>query len=110
MKLVLVPLMLLASSTLMAFAWLGHIRFRKKGYALALVASWALVLPEYVLNVSAIRWGIGTYTGGEMAAINLSTGVVCVALVARYFLGEQLLPRQIAGFALMTLGVGLIVL
>ena len=109
-KLLVVPLMLLVASVLMAFAWLGHIRFKKKGYVLALFASWLLVLPEYVLNVTAIRWGFGTYTGGEMAALHLSAGVVCVALVSRFLLGEKLLPVQIAGFALMTFGVTLVVM
>ncbi|MCO4774181.1 MAG: DMT family protein [Deltaproteobacteria bacterium] len=75
----------------------------------ALFGSWLLVLPEYILNVSAIRYGHGTFTGGQMAAMNLSSGVVCVALVARYFLGEKLSRRQILGFVLMTLGVVLVV-
>ncbi|HHH29527.1 MAG TPA: small multidrug resistance protein, partial [Polyangiaceae bacterium] len=73
--------MLLLSSLLMAFAWLGHIRFRQRSYYTALALSWLLVLPEYLLNIAAIRWGHGTYLGGEMAAINLCSGVFCVALV-----------------------------
>ena len=47
MQLYIVPLMLLASSALMAFAWLGHIRFRGYSYVAALFASWILVLPEW---------------------------------------------------------------
>ena len=43
-----------------------------------------------------------------MAAMNLSASVVCMALVARYFLGEKLEKRQIVGFVLMTMGVFLI--
>jgi len=109
MQLYFVPLMLLASSTLMAFAWLGHIRFRHRGYLIALVASWFLVLPEYILNITAIRWGHGVYTGGEMAAMNLCAGVLCVALVSRFFLGEKLKPRQIAGFVLMAAAIMLVV-
>ncbi len=109
MKLILVPLLLFTSSTLMAFAWLGHIRFRKLPYVYALMASWVLVLPEYVLNITAIRYGHGTYSGGEMAAFQLSTGVICVAAVARYFLKERLSWPQRAGFALMTVAVMLVV-
>ncbi|MDX1455351.1 MAG: DMT family protein [Gammaproteobacteria bacterium] len=104
-----VPLMLFASSALMAFAWLGHIRFRHKGFFFALLVSWFIVLPEYLLNISAIRWGIGTYQASEMAAMNLSSGVVCVAIVSKLFLGEHLNSRQIVGFVLMGLGVVLVV-
>jgi uncharacterized protein (DUF486 family) len=105
----LVPLMLFASSVLMAFAWLGHIRFRSKGFLVALLVSWLVVLPEYSLNVSAIRLGHGTYTGGEMAAFNLCSGVLCVALVSRLFLGEHLSRRQIVGFCLMAVAIVLVV-
>lgn len=105
-----VPLMLTLSSLLMALAWLGHIRFRDRSFLVALGVSWVLVLPEYVLNVAALRWGHGTFTGGEMAAMNLCSGVVCVALVARYFLGEPLRPRQVAGFVLMAVGVVVVTL
>ncbi len=109
MKLILVPMMLCLSSLLMAFAWLGHIRFRHQGFFLALIISWVIVLPEYVLNVSAIRYGHGVYTGGEMAAFNLGTGVLSVALVSRLFLKESLNNYQIAGFFLMTWAIILVV-
>jgi hypothetical protein len=105
----LVPIMLAASSTLMAFAWLGHIRFRNRSFATALLFSWVLVLPEYVLNVMAIRWGHGTFTGGAMAAFNLCTGVVCVAFVARSFLGEKITRRRWLGFALMAVAAVLVI-
>lgn len=110
MEIYLVPLMLLASSTLMAFAWIGHIKYRNKSFLAALIFSWLLVLPEYLLNVSAIRWGVGTYEPSEMAAINLSTGVLCIALVSRIFLGEKLSSRKIFGFILMIISVTLVVL
>ena len=111
-----VPLMLFASSILMAFAWLGHIRFRSKGFWIALFISWFLVLPEYALNVSAMRLGHGVYTGGEptygaaqMAAMNLCTGVLCIALVARFFLKESLNRYQVIGFVVMAVAIVLVV-
>lgn len=110
MALYLVPIMLFTSSILMAFAWIGHVKYRKKSFWIALVFSWLLVLPEYLLNVSAIRWGVGTYAPSEMAAINLSTGVVCIALVSKLFLGEKLSPRKILGFILMIISVTLVVM
>ncbi len=109
MKMVIVPLMLFVSSLIMALAWIGHIRFRHKGFWVALFGSWLLVLPEYILNVSAIRYGHDVFSGGQMAAMNLSSGVICVAIVARYFLGEHLSRRQVAGFVLMAVAVSLVV-
>ncbi len=105
-----VPIMLFVSSVLMSFAWIGHVKFRHKGFLVALIFSWLLVLPEYLLNVSAIRWGIGTYQPSEMAAMNLSTGVICIALVSRLFLKERLSIRKILGFILMGVSVVLVVL
>jgi uncharacterized protein (DUF486 family) len=102
--------MLFTSSILMAFAWLGHVKFRQKSFFVALLFSWLLVLPEYLLNVSAIRWGVGTFEPSEMAAMNLCTGVVCIALVSKSFLGEKLNLRKIFGFVLMAISVVLVVL
>ena len=102
--------MLFTSSILMAFAWIGHVKYRKKSFWIALIFSWLLVLPEYIINVSAIRWGVGTYEPSEMAAINLSTGVVCIALVSKLFLGEKLSLRKIIGFILMIISVTLVVI
>jgi uncharacterized protein (DUF486 family) len=102
--------MLFTSSILMAFAWLGHVKFRQKSFFVALLFSWLLVLPEYLLNVSAIRWGVGTFEPSEMAAMNLCTGVVCIALVSKSFLGEKLNSRKIFGFVLMAISVVLVVL
>ena len=105
---IVVPLMLFASSLIMALAWLGHLRFKEFPFAVAMLASWLLVLPEYFLNIYAIRKGIVVFTGAQMAAFNLSSGVICVALVSRFVLGEELTPRKLAGFGLMIVAMSLI--
>lgn len=110
MKATVVALMLFLSSLVMAFAWLGHLRFRSKPIYLAVAVSWLIVLPEYVLNVSAIRYGHGLFSGAEMAAFNLCTGVLCVALVSRWFLREQLSIHHVLGFVLMGVAISLVVL
>jgi len=105
---ILVPLMLFASSIVMAFAWLAHVRFRSLRFSAALAISWMMVLPEYVLNVTAFRWGNDYYTGAQMAAFNMAAGVICVALVARLYLKEPIQRRQWLGFALMAFAILLI--
>jgi hypothetical protein len=109
MKSVLVPVFMLLASCLMSLAWLGHLRYRDSiGFGTALAISWLLVLPEYVLNVAATRYGYGTFTGAQMATFHLAFGVVCVALVSRFVLGEPLTSRQLVGFALLVVGTALI--
>jgi len=108
LKAVAVPIMLLASSALMALAWLGHLNFKHVPLLPATLFCWLLVLPEYFLNVTALRFGRKIYSGAQMAAFRLCSGVACVALVSRYVLGEELRPRQLAGFGLMLLAMALI--
>lgn len=89
----------------MATAWLGHLRIRHLGFLPALGMSWTIVLPEYVLNVTATRYGYGTFTGAHMASFHLASGVVCVALVSRYILGEEIDGTHALGFILLGLGM-----
>jgi uncharacterized protein (DUF486 family) len=109
MKAVLVPTFMFVSSCLMALAWLGHLRFRDSiGFWTALGASWLLVLPEYVLNVAATRYGYGAYSGAQMASFHLAFGVVCVALVSRFVLREHLGVSQMIGFVMLAVAIVLI--
>jgi hypothetical protein len=109
MKALLVPVFMLIASCLMALAWLGHLRFRADiGFWTALALSWLLVLPEYVLNVAATRYGYGTYSGAQMATFHLAFGVVCVALVSHFVLGERLTSLQLLGFGLLAVAIILI--
>ncbi len=110
MKVVLVPLMLLTAGLLMSFAWIGHLKFKSWNFLTALAISWLMVLPEYILNVSSVRWGRGTFSGAQMAAMHLGSGVICVALIAKLFLGETLGWPQYAGFGLMGIAIALILI
>jgi len=87
---------------------LGHLRFRDWSFWIALLISWCIVLPEYVLNVVATRYGYGIYTGAQMAAMHLASGLVCVALVSRFILGEKLDASQLAGLAILAVGLILV--
>lgn len=108
LRAVVVPVMLFTSSLIMAMAWLGHLRFKQLPFLVALFYCWLLVLPEYFVNISAIRIGYKVYSGAQMASFRLCSGVVCVALVSRYFLGEALTTRDVTGFSLMVVAMLLI--
>ncbi len=105
----LVPVMLVLSSAIMAFAWLGHLKYKEDlSFLTAALFAWLLVLPEYILNVSAIRWGIGTYEPSEMAAMNLSSGIIFIALISHFVLGEEISTQKYIGFGLMIIAMVLI--
>ncbi len=106
---IFIPIMLIVSSAIMAMAWLGHLKYKEDlSFAMATLFAWLLVLPEYILNVSAIRWGIGVYQPSEMGAMNLSSGIVFIALVSHFFLGEELTVQKYIGFGLMIVAMVLI--
>ena len=104
----IVPMMLFTSSLIMAFAWLGHLKFSQFPLVWATLCCWLLVLPEYFLNISAIRLGQKIYTGAQMASFRLCSGVICVALVSRLVLGEDLTSRKLFGLGLMIVAMFLI--
>lgn len=109
MQYVFVPMMLAVAGFLMACAWIAHLKFKTWGFWPALALSWLFVLPEYVLNVFSARWGREVFSGAQMAAIHLVAGVICVALVSRFYLGESLSGTQLLGFALMCVSIALII-
>ena len=105
----LIPIMLVLSSAIMALAWLGHLKYKEDlSFAMAALFAWLLVLPEYILKVSAIRWGLGVYQPSEMAAMNLSSGIVFIALVSHFILGEELTTQKYIGFGVMMIAMVLI--
>lgn len=104
----IVPVMLFGSSMIMACAWLGHLKFSQLPFVWATLCCWLLVLPEYFLNILAIRIGYKIYTGAQMATFRLCSGVICVAIVSRLLLGEDLSVRKLFGFGLMILAMVLI--
>ncbi len=109
LRYIFVPLMACGAGLLMAFAWIGHLKFKGIGFLAAFGLSLLFVLPEYVLNVFSARWGLGVFTGAQVAAMHLAAGIVAVALVSSFYLGESLSTSQIAGFVLMLVSVVLIV-
>ena len=106
---ILVPFMLILSSAIMALAWLGHLKYKEDlSFLMAALFAWLLVLREYILNVSAIRWGVGVYQPSEMAAMNLSSGIIFIALISHFMLGEEISTQKYIGFGLMIIAMVLI--
>lgn len=82
------------SSALMALAWLGHLRDR---HTIGFGVTPAQLAPR-ASGIRAERGRIalryGSCTGAQMASFHLAFGVVAVAVVARFVLGEHLTTQR----------------
>ena len=104
-----VPVLMLVSACLMATAWIGHLHYEDDwSFWLALLVSWVIVVPEYLLNTAATRWGYGVYSGAQMASMNLVFGVIAVVLVSVFWLEESLSLQHAVGLSLMSIAIFLI--
>lgn len=92
---VLTHFLVVSDRSLLGFEWLVY------AYSLAM-AVLSTVIPSYLVSEGIKR------IGGNNAAIVGSVGPVSTIILAYYFLGEPILPLQIAGTLLILFGVLLI--
>ena len=62
-------LLLLGSNVFMTFAWYGHLKFKTTTLVTAIMVSWLIALPEYILQVPANRVGHGYYSVAQLKTI-----------------------------------------
>ena len=104
-----VPVLMLFSACLMAMAWIGHLHYEDDwSFWLALLVSWLIVVPEYIINTAATRWGYGEYSGAQMASMHLAFGVIAVVIVSVHWLEESLSLQHVVGLSLMFVAIFLI--
>lgn len=104
-------LLLIGSNCFMTWAWYGHLK--KAGWALptAIVLSWLIALPEYLLQVPANRLGHFAF-GGPFTAPQLK--VLQEAITLSVFFGFSMLvlkerPRVNEAVAMVLIFVAVIV-
>jgi len=109
-------LLLLGSNIFMTFAWYGHLKLQEmnliNGWPLIAVIlfSWALALPEYMMQVPANRMGF-VENGGPFSLVQLKviqeviTLVVFTVFTLCFFRGEQLHWNHFVSFLCLILAV-----
>ena len=94
------PIVLLCGSNLfMTFAWHGHLKFKSKPLALAILASWGIAFFEYVLQVPANRWGNSFYSATQLKIIQEVITLIVFSGFAVLYLGERIRWNHVAAFA-----------
>lgn len=82
--------LLLASNVFMTFAWYGHLKFRSRPLWLAILASWMIALPEYMLQVPANRLGYAKLSGFQLKILQEAITLCVFIVFAWFYLGEGL--------------------
>ena len=100
--------LLVASNVFMTFAWYGHLRFKGAALAGAILVSWLIALPEYMLQVTANRWGHGHFSAAELKTIQEVVMLGVFAVFSVVWLKEPLGWNHLLGFGFIALGASLI--
>lgn len=100
-------LLLIGSNIFMTVAWYGHLRHKGAALWQAILVSWLIALPEYMLQVPANRWGHGTFSAPQLKILQEAiTLAVFIGFCAAY-LKEPIRWNHLASFALIAGAVAL---
>jgi hypothetical protein len=93
--------LLFASNVFMTTAWYGHLKFRGAPLWKAILASWAIALFEYCLQVPANRWGYGRFTAAQLKIMQEVIAMVVFVGFAWLYLGERIRWNEAIAVALV---------
>ncbi|HEX8163903.1 MAG TPA: DMT family protein [Pyrinomonadaceae bacterium] len=83
--------LLVVSNVFMTIAWYGHLKFKRKPLAVAILLSWAVALFEYAFQVPANRIGAGRFSVTQLKIMQECITLVVFTLVVFVMFGET--PR-----------------
>jgi hypothetical protein len=102
--------LLAGANMVMALAWYGHLKFEAWPLSFAILVSWFLALPEYILQISANRIGYAYLTASHLKTLQLIlTTCAFLAFVVFYF-DTTLSWKEVLGLGLVLLGAAVILL
>jgi uncharacterized protein (DUF486 family) len=82
-------LLLICSNVFMTFAWYGHLRnLSDKPWYIAAIASWAIALFEYLLQVPGNRIGFGTYSLAQLKILQEVITLSVFVPFAIFYMGQ----------------------
>ncbi len=100
--------LLVASNVFMTFAWYGHLKNKSLALPVAILSSWLIALPEYMLAVPANRIGSGMYSTAQLKVGQELITLLVFILFSYFYLGEAIKWSTIAGFGLIVAGVAVV--
>ena len=98
-------LLLLASNVFMTIAWYGHLRHKAAPLLTAIVVSWLIALPEYMLQVPANRIGHGTFTAPQLKILQEVISITVFIVFCVTYLKEPIRWNYLLSFLLIVAAV-----
>lgn len=102
-------LLLVASNTFMTFAWYYHLKHKGWSLLTAILISWLIALPEYILQVPANRAGHfgsgGPFTLPQLKIIQEAITLTVFAVFTIAVMGEKLRWTDLVAGVLVFAGV-----
>jgi uncharacterized protein len=101
----IVPILLLIGSNIfMTFAWYGHLKFKQSPIMAAILVSWLIALPEYLMAVPANRFGSNVYSAAQLKGMQEVITLGVFAIFSITYLGQKITINHLIGFAFIALG------
>lgn len=101
--------LLVCSNVFMTYAWYFHLKQRGWTLLTAIIISWLIALPEYLLQVPANRMGHishgGVFTAPQLKIIQEAITLTVFAVFSILVLKEKLRWTDVAAFMLVMAGV-----
>lgn len=100
--------LLVMSNVFMTYAWYGHLKGKPMALPVAILSSWLIALPEYMLAVPANRIGHNVYSTAQLKIGQEVITLLVFILFSYFYLGEAIKLSTLAGFALIAAGVAVV--
>lgn len=100
--------LLVMSNVFMTYAWYGHLKGKPMVLPIAILSSWLIALPEYMLAVPANRIGHNVYSTAQLKVGQEAITLLVFILFSYFYLGEAIKWSTIAGFSLIVAGVAVV--
>lgn len=101
-------LLLVMSNVFMTFAWYGHLKGKPMALPVAILSSWLIALPEYMLAVPANRLGHNVYSTAQLKTGQEAITLIVFTLFSYFYLGESIKWTTLVGFALIFCGAAIV--
>src|SRR5437763_14839188 len=98
-------LLLTISNLFMNLAWYGHLRFKSAPLWIAILASWAIALFEYVFQVPANRVGATQWSVPQLKVMQECITLVVFTIVAYTLFGSMLKWNYVVSYAFIIAAV-----